>query len=180
MSFKLKHLKCQPTIGWNCRHPWSLNWLWLYNNTKMFLRSLMGYHQYGLITIPSHWFLAALLWKFDLVAILIVQKLRLNKLLLKWYRRVSYNLVQVRSPHPCYLSKRKMKHDIFVPIIGPLMQSLLRILFLCPQWMNYLMNYLEHNISQKWIYILGIIKFLFLRRIATRQLLALTKGCMNG
>jgi len=108
------------------------------------------------------------------------QKTGLNILMLKFYRRVSYNLVQVHSPHPCYLSKRKMEHDIFAPIIGPLIQSLLRILFLCPQWMNYLMNCLEHNISQSCIYIQDIIRFLFLWKIATRQLLALTKGCMNG
>ena len=73
----------------------------------MFLRSLMGYHQYGLMTIPSHWYLVPLLRKFDLITILIVRKLRLNKLLLKCYRRVSYNLVQVHSPHTCYLSKKK-------------------------------------------------------------------------
>jgi len=122
-----------------------------------------------LMTIPSHWCLAAPLWKFNhLIVILIVNKLRLNILLLKCYWRVSYNLVRVHSPHPCYLSKRKMEHGVFAPIIRSLMQSLLRILFLYSKWMNYLMNCLEHNISQSWIYVQGIIRFLFVRRIATR------------
>jgi len=82
-----------------------------------------------------------------------IQKTEIEQIIAEMISRVSYNIVRVHSPHPCYLSKRKMEPGVFAPIIGPLMQSLLRILFLCPQWKNYLMNCLEHNISQSWIYI---------------------------